>query len=63
MIAPAYLGDGVYASFDHRGLVITTGHHLPEKADNVIVLEPFVIAELEKYVEKAKASLTPKTDL
>lgn len=58
MITPSYLGDGVYASFDRRGLVITTGHHEPDKADNVIVLEPFVIAALEKYVEAVKAQLT-----
>lgn len=61
MIPPEYLGDGVYASFDRRGLVVTTGHHDPAKADNVIVLEPFIIAALEKYVEKAKALLTAKS--
>lgn len=55
MIAPDYMGDGVYATDDQRGLIITTGHHLVSQADNVIVLEFDVLAALERYIARMKA--------
>lgn len=55
MIAPDYLGDGVYATDDPQGLILTTGHHLPASADNTIMLEPEVIVALERYLERMKA--------
>ena len=42
---PTYLGDGVYATEDDRGIVLIT------EADNVIVLEPKVWAALRKWAE------------
>jgi len=51
MTNPQYLGDGVYAHLDDFGsVVITTGHHLPSEADNVIVLEPQVLAAISNLV-------------
>lgn len=49
------MGDGVYATDDQRGLIITTGHHLVSQADNVIVLEFDVLAALERYIARMKA--------
>ncbi len=55
-MTPEYLGDGVYVSFSPFGeVVLTTGHHEPAQADNTIVLEPQVLAALEKWVERLKA--------
>jgi hypothetical protein len=48
-----YLGDGVYAAFDGFGIVLTTENGL--STQNVIVLEPEVIAKLEAYIAKLKA--------
>ena len=50
-IEPTYLGDGVYATEDDRGIVLTTGTHVITEADNVIVLEPKVWAALRKWAE------------
>lgn len=46
---PRYIGDGVYASFDGYHIIITTGHHSKENADNVIALENIVFANLKNY--------------
>jgi hypothetical protein len=48
-IEPTYLGDGVYATEDDRGIVLTTGTHVIAEADNVVVLEPKVWAALKKW--------------
>ncbi len=57
MTEPMYLGDGVYASVDeYRGLVLTTGHHEPEKADDIIILEPDVLDNLMTYVASSLGS-------
>jgi hypothetical protein len=48
-IEPTYLGDGVYATEDDRGIVLTTGSHVLTEADNVVVLEPKVWAALRKW--------------
>ena len=50
-IEPTYLGDGVYAVEDDRGIVLTTGSHLISEADNVVVLEPKVWKALKRWVE------------
>lgn len=53
MTDPIYLGDGVYAHVDDIGrLVLTTGHHEPNRADNTIVLEPEVMNSLDRYTNK-----------
>lgn len=52
---PTYLGDGVYASIrahDHS-LVITTSHHHPLHADNVIYIDPIVLSLLIEYAKRA----------
>lgn len=55
MIKPDYLGDGVYATAQMGGSVLlTTGHHLENYADSVIVLEPEVLAALDRYRERMK---------
>ena len=53
-IEPTYLGDGVYATEDDRGIVLTTGTHVITEADNVIVLEPKVWAALKRWAEPSK---------
>jgi hypothetical protein len=54
VIAPDYIGDGVYATENEYGLILTTGHHEQAKADNIIALEPSVIAALERYIKRMK---------
>lgn len=49
LIEPRYLGDGAYASFDGFNIVLTTGHHSPAQADNVICLEPAVFCALVRF--------------
>ena len=49
---PRYLGDAVYASVDEFGrLILTTDSHLPADANNMIVLEPEVLAQLRAYLD------------
>ena len=48
---PQYIGDAVYASVDHGGLVLTTEHHDPNHAGNVIFLEPEGLRKLEEYIK------------
>lgn len=44
---PQYLGDGVYATLNDFGqLVLTTGSHNEETADNIIYMEPEVLSAL-----------------
>lgn len=50
-IEPTYLGDGVYATEDDRGIVLTTGTHVIDQADNVVVLEPKVWAALKRWAD------------
>ncbi len=51
---PEYLGDGVYASLNSFGqIVITTGHHNPDEADNVIYLEPEIAKAVTGFIERA----------
>lgn len=52
-----YIGDAVYAHFDGHHVMLTTGHHDPAQASNIIALDPSVVAELERYVKDLKESL------
>jgi hypothetical protein len=53
----SYLGDGVYVHLDEGDRVIlTTGHHEPEKADNTIVFEPEVLDALKRWLNSASLS-------
>lgn len=52
-----YLGDGVYASFDGYGVVLTTGSHQYWAADNRICLEPQVIEDFQRYIKDLKERL------
>lgn len=49
---PQYLGDGVYASWNGEQIILTTGHHDPANADNVIFLEPDVLRALDAFRKK-----------
>jgi len=42
-----YLGDGVYASFDGYSVWLAVNHH----ENNVVALEPQVLAHLVQYIE------------
>lgn len=46
-IAPTYLGDGVYASFDGYHVWLGLGHHEAK----TIALEPPVIEKLINYID------------
>ncbi len=50
-----YLGDSVYAAFDGFGIVLTNENGLGPS--NRIVLEPEVVYNLDRYVERLKARL------
>lgn len=53
MTEPSYIGDGVYVRVDDWGrIVLTTGHHDEAHADNVIVLEPEVLREFDRWRER-----------
>lgn len=53
-LKPEYLGDGVYVHHDQWHIVLTTGHHDQERADNKIYLEPHVWAQLMQWYERLK---------
>lgn len=60
MSPPSYIGDAVYAQYDrYNRLVLTTGSHREEEAENVIVLEPEVWNELLRYVNDNTEAPTP----
>ena len=46
-----YIGDGVYASFDGYHLTLTTGHHDPVDADNIVHLEPGLLTLINTWVK------------
>lgn len=46
-----YLGDGAYATFDGRGIWLTTRNHDVKKAKDKIYLEPYVWTRLKEWVE------------
>jgi len=45
-----YLGDGVYANFDGYSVWLAVNHH----ENNVVALEPEVLAHLIQYIEMLK---------
>lgn len=50
---PQYLGDGVYAqqwAMIPGGVILSTGSHILEEAENVVYLEPEVIDALQKFL-------------
>lgn len=61
-----YLGDGVYAHFNGYSVVLTTGHHDPAVADNIIEMEPQVMGSLKRYetdlIEHLKANPNDKPE-
>lgn len=55
LMQPEYLGDGVYVSSSPDfPLIITTGHHLPECADNKIFFEPEILRRLKQVLQAAE---------
>ena len=49
---PEYIGDGVYVHLsEQHDVVLTTGHHDPNEAKNVIVLEGEVVSKLQRWLE------------
>jgi hypothetical protein len=55
MIEPQYLGDSVYIQNDDTAVVLTTGSHDIDNADQVIYLEQEVIAQFLNWLERSKA--------
>jgi hypothetical protein len=49
---PLYLGDGAYVCFDQWHVILTTGHHDPQLADNAIYIEYASWNILAAYVAK-----------
>lgn len=47
----SYLGDGVYATFDEFGVMLTTEHHKPECAKNVVWLDPEISENLVNFIK------------
>jgi len=47
-----YLGDAVYVGNDGFHVVLTTGHHEPVHANNIIKLDPEVANELYKTLKE-----------
>lgn len=58
MSAPAYLGDGVYATCDGFQVWLTTDPHSASAERNAIAIEPEVARELVRYALRARV-LTP----
>lgn len=52
-ILKEYLGDGVYADFDGYHIVLTTERLEPNTIDR-ICLEPEVLHNLERYIQRLK---------
>lgn len=53
----SYLGDGAYVHISDEGnVVLTTGHHDPRDATNMIVLEPEVLATFMEWIARKTAS-------
>jgi hypothetical protein len=48
---PRYLGDGVYVSESYGPVILTTGHHDPDQADDVIFLDEEVLEGLLRWLE------------
>ena len=48
--ATTYLGDGVYAQYDGRNVILTTEDGI--NITNTIVLEPAVVISLQRFLER-----------
>ena len=56
-----YLGDAVYATLDQHikgGIILTTDSHRESEANNIIYLEPLVIANLLKFLQETQDAQT-----
>jgi len=53
-----YLGDSVYAEFDGANITLTTDNGYGPS--NTIVLEPFVLAALNRFEKRITDFLKPK---
>ena len=49
-----YLGDGAYVEFDGFAYILKANHHLDEKCTDRIVLEPQVLAALNRFAARMK---------
>ena len=48
-----HLGDAAYASVDAYGdLVLTANHHEPDKATDVVIIEPQAVINLAAYIKE-----------
>lgn len=52
-----YLGDSVYADFDGFAVTLTTENDPSVGPSNVIIMEPEIIAALNRYVEWSKQEM------
>jgi hypothetical protein len=55
-----YLGDGVYATIDLTAanpIILTTGHHNPAHADNVIYLECVHLLSIAELVDREREAV------
>ena len=53
MKEPTYLGDGVYAQeTSYEDILLTTGSHREDEADNKIILEPQIVQRLVAWLNK-----------
>jgi hypothetical protein len=50
-----YIGDGVFVTYNSPGIRLATENGLCET--NIIVLEPEVLYELERFIEQVRESL------
>jgi hypothetical protein len=46
---PTYLGDAVYATYDDYHVILTTEHHDPKEANNIVYMDKDVIRKLVKW--------------
>ena len=56
-----YLGDAVYATTDQHikgDIMLTTESHRESEANNIIYLDPLVIANLLKFIQETKDAQT-----
>lgn len=49
---PRYLGDGLYAGYQHGSFILSAGSH--DKPTDRVFLEPSVLSAFEQFVEHMK---------
>ena len=56
---PIYLGDAVYGTYNEElgEIVLTTGHHLPAHASNIIVMDSPTYANFKAWAESIEKAL------